>query len=352
MEFKRDDSIDFIKGILVLCVIYGHVATALKANSVVSVNTHTIVRLFDMPFFSFISGYFIKFSIEKKNIFKVLFNKTRILLFCAYFWNIVWDIIVCITTKTSFSFDLDYFWFLWSIYYASCIVIVIGQIYKYNHVFGIILFIFALVMTHIGYLKKFNTGYLLYFCGLGFLYAANKESIKKWIGNKKYFKVCNAALFVLLACFWDGSYSIWKIGCNVLKTETVMENCLGMMYRGLVGLSGIILMNDIFSHLYNYMQTKFAKIAEFISKLGKSSLPIYILQTLLVEQLFSYLITLLISACKFNFFIYNVKLFEFVIIPAFTLILSGVIYLFQVLLKKTPILKHFVFGVDFSFFSK
>lgn len=63
----RDKRIDFAKGMLMFCVIYGHMINALLSGTPHSpIWLHVFVRTFDMPFFMILSGYFLKRSLEKK----------------------------------------------------------------------------------------------------------------------------------------------------------------------------------------------------------------------------------------------------------------------------------------------
>ena len=50
MSGRRDTGIDFIKGMLIFGVVYGHLITALTVGSHCQVWLHTFMRTFDMPF--------------------------------------------------------------------------------------------------------------------------------------------------------------------------------------------------------------------------------------------------------------------------------------------------------------
>lgn len=56
-------------------VVLGHSITALKAGSNCDVRMHVFIRTYDMPFFAFISGVFLRKSCEKHNTFENVFNK-------------------------------------------------------------------------------------------------------------------------------------------------------------------------------------------------------------------------------------------------------------------------------------
>ena len=75
MADKRDTGIDFIKGILIFGVVYGHVITALTVGSHQQVWLHTFMRTFDMPFFMLLSGFFFRKSLSSNGFVKVLLNR-------------------------------------------------------------------------------------------------------------------------------------------------------------------------------------------------------------------------------------------------------------------------------------
>ena len=62
---------DLYKGLLMFSVILGHTFTAISVNSYL----HIFIRSFDMPFFAFISGYFLRKSCKKREWYKNLKKK-------------------------------------------------------------------------------------------------------------------------------------------------------------------------------------------------------------------------------------------------------------------------------------
>lgn len=68
---KRNDSIDVVKGFLIICVILGHVLLgAISENK-----TRGVIYSFHMPLFLFISGYMINLARLLALSFKDIFNK-------------------------------------------------------------------------------------------------------------------------------------------------------------------------------------------------------------------------------------------------------------------------------------
>ena len=75
----RDNRIDFIKGMLMWCAVYGHTVDALIAGNHAPVWLHVFVRTFDLPFFMILSGYFLKKSLSKRSAWEVAVNRVSMI---------------------------------------------------------------------------------------------------------------------------------------------------------------------------------------------------------------------------------------------------------------------------------
>lgn len=66
-NISRNEDIDFYKGILMWGVIYGHMIKGINVSfNFDSDFLYAFIRIFDMPFFMILSGYFLNKSIKKK----------------------------------------------------------------------------------------------------------------------------------------------------------------------------------------------------------------------------------------------------------------------------------------------
>lgn len=135
---KRDLSLDYIKGILILLVVYGHCLYWLDGNrnSFNYFYLPKIIYTFHMPLFIFLSGYF--FSAKKNaNIHSTVIEKFKRLIIPHLFFNFIMLIpIFClwgtyghfitrfsngIITISSIYHYFTMFWFLWCVF-LSCII--------------------------------------------------------------------------------------------------------------------------------------------------------------------------------------------------------------------------------------
>lgn len=72
---SRKEWPDYLKGILMFGVVWGHLITTFPDGSPNHISIHWIIRTFDMPLFMLLSGYFLSFSIKKHGILTNITNK-------------------------------------------------------------------------------------------------------------------------------------------------------------------------------------------------------------------------------------------------------------------------------------
>ncbi|WP_369077386.1 acyltransferase family protein [Fibrobacter sp. HC4] len=61
----RDKSLDALKYMLIVCVIFGHCLGNYYENSAICRGIYNFINLFHMPLFIFLSGYFSKIQLER-----------------------------------------------------------------------------------------------------------------------------------------------------------------------------------------------------------------------------------------------------------------------------------------------
>ena len=163
-------------------------------------------------------------------------------------------------------------------------VIVIDRIFQKYTLLKFFIFIAALIVTHIVTLPA-NVGFLLF----PFLVGFYKEDLSHKIEKYKILKPLVVVEFFILEFFWTGKFNVWNIGCNIFAFGTPLLTGLEMLYRGIIGILGSVVMGWLFDIIYN-IRTKnksFEKIVNFIELVGRNTLQIYILQTFFVETFLS-----------------------------------------------------------------
>ena len=145
---KRNESIDYLKGVLIFYVVYGHclywMGEGIEKPYTIIVK---FIYSFHMPLFIFISGYFFS-SIKNKDIIGNIIKKFKRLIVPHFFFNIIMLIpIFCfwkqyghfitretngtITLKSVYLY-LTMFWYLWCIFLSSVLCNIIYKTCK-NH---------------------------------------------------------------------------------------------------------------------------------------------------------------------------------------------------------------------------
>lgn len=68
---NRNEKFDFIKGLLILGVVWGHMITALKCDSDTSFWIHSFMRIYDMPMFASLQDIFYIAVVRKESGIKI-----------------------------------------------------------------------------------------------------------------------------------------------------------------------------------------------------------------------------------------------------------------------------------------
>lgn len=328
---ERNAKWDFYRGLLIWGVVIGHMITALKSGDSSYVWLHTFLRMYDMPMFAFISGYFIYNGLGKHTLKQGIVRRIQTILIPT----IIWNVIINVLTR---NMNL-YLWYLWSICFCNILVFSIAKTSK-NKIVTFFLFTFFLIIFHTGIGGKLNIGFLLFPCIVGFYYATLE---KNGIGRIKSYSlyIVSASvmvMFVVMACFWKAEYSVWNIGTNIFEST---RNCLLILYRGIIGCFGSISMMLVFSKVYNIIKNK--KIVVEICRWGGTTLELYILQTIFVEIILGKMVSILIIRLGYNPFVQNCSVLGFVIAPLLSLATLYILYRIQYSIKKIPIIGKYAF---------
>lgn len=314
---NRNQKVDFYKGLLMWGVIWGHTITALANNTLnEGIFIHVFFRLYDMPFFMILSGYFLYKSLEKNNSFKnILQDKITQLLVPILLWN--WII--------HFPYpSIESFYFLWAVFISSILTITIHTItkkLKYKSFFRLIFFLGIILSLYLFSHGQFNLFYLYPFFILGYL--SNTFKIKSKC-------IPLLILFIIGICFWKPEYSPWK------TCPTSLNGSLSViyLYQFLIGAIGSFVMWVIWSFIY-----KSNSIINLITRIGKETMALYILQTIVIEIILSKIVRYTqneiwhgvnwITATQ-----ENINLLGYVIAPIIAFFSMFVLYKFIIITKK------------------
>ncbi|MBU9735542.1 acyltransferase family protein [Diplocloster agilis] len=325
---SRNKSIDFYKGMLMFGVIWGHTITALRAGMGESVWLLTFFRTYDMPFFMLLSGFFLARSMEKRKWTQEFIHKFRHLVIPVILWELLINIWGPLFDSVRNLFSL---WFLWSAIGCSFIMIILCGIVKSKR-WQIIISIFLIITFHMTDIIPFNMGYMFPFFVIGYYTKDLSRLIKGrtrsvlWIGAM----VC----FVILQCFWSGQFNVWNAGTSLFSGIDNIEFIILM--RGLIGITGCITMKVVFDAGYLYLDTKSKALTEFWVKVGQNTMPLYILQSVIIENFLGKFVSLLCMNIGSNPLVVNIKLLGIFLAPCVALVAIVLELYIIALIRRIP----------------
>lgn len=315
---ERNEVYDFYKAILMFGVVWGHAITSFGGGDV-PCNITWFLRLYDMPFFMLISGFFCNISIKKYSMSVLLLDKTTTILVPAVLWSII------ISRKLVLYYAGYYF--LYAVYFSSVIVIIVEKVCNRDNLkyLNWMCYSFIIVLLYLIDSKPFNLCYLFPFFLLGY-------KNDTWYRHRLFWFV----LFMLGLCFWENSYNIWNADTNILNGYNVI---LLNVYRFVLGCSAVAIMRMVFDMIYSFFKTACPSKVSLISQtIGRETLGLYISHVFIILLLKN---VILIVETKFghNPFLMNGRLLVFFIAPLFSMITLFICYKVIELCKRNRFLK-------------
>ena len=324
---KRLNEIDFIRGICIIYMIFGHI--------VVNNNFDHYIHAFHMPLFYVVSGYFV--CRNTKNFWpniKKIFNKLHV---PYILWGIIFSCFYAFITNKNISDSIYYLkllfsyndslpfagalWFLTSFFFASIIFKIINNI-KSDLIFSIL----CLVVMYFGiyYEHFFDVKLILSiqssFVGVGLMMIG--YLIKKFdLINK--FAINDFYLLILLGI--TNYFLVMKTGYVNMRSNNYPNFLLFII--------NILLSLIVYLSLTKIMKNNCKSLYSKIIYIGENS--IYFL---ILNQFVIYIVQKIYMKYGFNMFISNI-IFEWVLIGYITIL---TIYILTKYISRFKI--KFIFG--------
>lgn len=268
----RDTRIDFFKGILMWCVVYGHTVDAFLCGTRHSpVWLHVFVRTFDLPFFMVLSGYFLKRSLGKRSALVVALNRISMIFAPIATWTLL---------RGHPNVFCGTYYFLWAVLVSGMICIA-GHVAtswlpgKAGTCLEMALYAGAATLLHFVNIP-WNLFYLFPFFVVGYF----MDSVRFDLSRKAYFIVFVAMVTGL--CFWSPGYTPWRMGALAWRGN---PTAIGIfVYRFVLAIAGVFVMATVFEVARSLMGEG-SFFARIVTDAGRETLAIYILQTIFVERL-------------------------------------------------------------------
>lgn len=351
-EKLRNSTADFIKGILILCVLYGHSVTmvnSLRQVAWVDSPVNVFVTAFEMPLFILISGYFLAYSLKKKEYGKVMWKRIVSIALPLMVWAGIPATVrfILVTVKGGFSVTNlmkipyacvfpDKLWFLAA--YLICSILVIGVEWLAEcskkksvqiAVRGVLYTGLLVILQFIPYSIS-SAQFMFVFFLLGFLL-----SKYEWLKNKG---VCIAVyilagLFVLLYPFYKPEYSFYLLP----YIQNIRRDVPIFVYRIVLSICGCCVIYGISRLVCRIAPDR--KPVTVIARLGQKTMELYILSMYIQELLRMLLRVILTDTTLINNWTASL-LFG----PAFLAVLMLSCLVLCRIIKKIPVIQKILFG--------
>lgn len=299
---QRNSALDLIKGIAIILVVFGHSIQYGSGEEFYSSKAYfehwffQLIYSFHMPLFMLVSGYLFYYTAEKYSTKELLISRFTKLVFPIFVWS---TILFCIQSlhvyqpegnpdaiqliKEYITITVNNLWFIWAVFYCSMAVIIVKKFFKDNTlVYGAIGLI-MLVTPDIYNLNLYK--YMYPYFILAYLF--NKyRPILRLSQLPKSFEVAigisTLTMYFGLLSFYNHSTFIYTTGITLLEKDILTQFTIDV-YRWIIGLLGSSCIIGVVTILFK-KQFQIVIMNKILQTLGKNSIGIYIISTMLINQ--------------------------------------------------------------------
>ena len=343
MLTNRNQFLDVLKGILILCVVFGHTIQYGSGNVFLQSELYweqPLMRLIysvHMPLFMGIAGYLCYFSLPKYSCLGYI-KRRWIKLFPPILW---WSVIVLgwdnYQQHTSWSLYqtiyqvLTTFWFLWAILICSTLVSVCEQIKNSWLKWGIyvgLLVVFGCTPD----ILWWNAHKFMFTCFVSGFYVAKYQ---KKVGLTHEKGIISCILWMVSVSLFHKEMYIYTSGFSIIFTgfphfyEQILIDFFRYISAALGSVSILYICNISIKILQTHKRLTRLPVA-FLSYCGKHSLAIYVLSTYQIVYILPYGTKEVSPNLLFN-------IME-------TLIVIGICLVVQYLISKSKLLSRCIIG--------
>jgi fucose 4-O-acetylase-like acetyltransferase len=277
-SMRRNQFLDFAKGLLILLVTIGHAiqfAVYQAGEGFWSDPLFKAIYQFHMPLFMGISGYLAFGGIQKVRFSALAFGKLKTYILPLLAWAVAYTLVKSLFTNVSGPRDLaldllreffDSFWFIWALFGCLIVTALIKALaWRFWPVYSLS-WLAVLLLPEMGdfmmikYMYPFfQIGYALAYFGLGGV-----------IRFRKWLVAVAAVLSVVGYLRWSRETYIYNSGMGLS-----MVNLPNIGLRCMMGISMSVLAISLFKALYG----KLGELQRsWVSSLGADSIFIYMIQ--------------------------------------------------------------------------
>lgn len=290
---SRNEFIDLLRGTAVLLMVLGHCVQFGSGNEYLQNHlfyqnfVFKFIYTFHMPLFMTISGYLFYSTIERNSItggdIRLLVKKKfRSLILPIITFSILSEIFHIVNGKHNYAQEVvkDFilslksrFWFLWAVFLACLLVLVINQLFCDNVVAYILSFVVSFFIPESWGLSIILFVYPYFLLGYWF----RKYNWNLRLKNTPIFFPLLLVVYIICFICYDEQTYVYVGGLSLL-TANWKEVLLQDVVRIVIGCSGVYLWSKLVSKL-NLVLPIFLK--EIIAVIGRNSIGVYIISTYL-----------------------------------------------------------------------
>lgn len=344
---RKENPLDFLKGLLMLGVIYGHAVTALKGPYSVATPLALLVRTYDMPFFMVISGYLLSKTVRKYPLGRHLANRVGGTVVPTVFLGGIFAVITYLFLG-SFSllncvrYILN-IWFIWASVISAVVILLVEHLISRDR-FKLAVYALIAVALHFLPTDTYNLSYMFPFYVLGFLYS---RYFAGFLEKRKALLPAAICLYLVAFSFWKSDYTIWNAGGYVLENTRFVLGATAFRFG--IAVLGCLWVKPLAYALYKLLQRDYPEMRRRICSIGRYSLVYYIVHAFLVSQVLGTLVEIFCSRVASPAWIENSLLLQLVIAPFVCLITVLLIRVFVYVIERfaPKAIQKLVFGIKF-----
>lgn len=294
---KRNQYLDFVKGILIFLMLLGHMIQYGSGEAYLVEEFYwenwafKAIYSFHMPLFIAISGYLTYFSFQKGSPFTALQKRSKKLFPPIVSWVPIVMLLAFAVNGQPFTIRglartfLSGFWFLWAVLLCTAGMAVAESLPKrFRSMFYVIAAILILFIPDIVFISyhKFMFPYFV----AGYYFAKSGKNI----GDRLLLKAGIASgIWIILLLFFNKDTYIYTTGISILpgySTYPFLQQLGIVVYRYLIGFVGCVAVSLLLFAVWRKInKCASGVILTEVLWLGKHSLAIYILSTYLYVYL-------------------------------------------------------------------
>ena len=339
---QRNECFDFIKGVLIFLVIWGHMLQ--KTNQSVVYESiwdnpiYKTIYTFHMPLFMILSGYLTFSSLQKRSGREFVKHRVMPLFQTVVAWGTIHlMVLLCLGKIHGLSEVVNSytagFWFIWAIIHCSILIVLVDKAHHTRYWY--VMMILSLGLSVVSLVPS-KTAFMYPFFLIGYLINDLKLQIQKYT-----YVGCGILYIVTL------KYMISQAGSmdfNLRFRDEPFYQIVSINFlRWWVGILGCI---TIFAFLkWSFKYVGHTKLAGFISLLGRKTLSIYVMNVVLLEDLYGMCFyPIIVRKMGYNILYLNAELFNLVIAPIMSLAFIIIVLYVDKVLSKTYSIRRIMYG--------